>query len=60
MSVFEDERWVRPWLETGHIGAAMIVMSTEIRISKKAGVDKSEGSEQRRRQEFVRRGVGLA
>lgn len=56
LSVSGDECCVRLWLETGHIDAVMIAMSTEARTSKKAGVDRSEGSEQRRQQEFVERG----
>ena len=38
------------------MGAATIATSTEARALKKAGVDRSEGSEQRWQQEFVGRG----
>jgi hypothetical protein len=56
MSVPGGERCIRRCLETGHTGAAMVVMSTEARTSKKAAIDRSEGSERRRQQEFVGRG----
>ena len=48
MSVPGGERCIRRCLETGHTGAAMVVMSTEARTSKKAAIDRSEGSERGR------------
>ena len=47
-SAGEGERCIQPWLKTGHIDAAVIVMSTEARTSRRPGAKRSDGSKQRR------------